>query len=100
MHVHIAIFRWKSGVSENDIENALRDVEALQPKISGIIEISCGKNTSRFGEGYTHVVLVRGLTQAAINAYRAHPDHVIVAQRIDAMEEHGIGVDFSTTRNT
>lgn len=96
MNIHVAIFRWKPGVTEVEIDAALRDVAALQPKIPGVVEISCGKNMSRYGDGYTHVVLVRGESEAAIEAYRKHPDHVIVANRIDAMEDHGIGVDFST----
>ena len=96
MHVHIAIFQWKPNVTEAEIADVLREVEALQPKIPGIVEISCGKNTSRYSEGYTHVVLVRGETQDAIDAYRKHPDHVSVAGRIEAMEERGVGVDFVT----
>lgn len=96
MNIHVAIFRWKPNVTEADIDAALRDVAALQPKIPGIIEISCGKNVSQYSDGYTHVVLVRGENEAAIDAYRKHPDHVTVAKRIDAMEDHGIGVDFST----
>jgi len=96
MHIHIAIFRWKPSVSEDDVVAALRDVEALRPKIPGIVEISTGTNTSRYSDGYTHVVLVRGESQDAIDRYRAHPDHLAVANRIDAMEEHGIGVDYVT----
>jgi heme-degrading monooxygenase HmoA len=96
MFIHIAIFKWKTSVKESDIETALNEVEALQNKISGIIEISTGKNQSRYGEGYTHVVLVKGDSKKAIEAYRKHPDHQIVASRIEAMEEHGIGVDFET----
>ena len=96
MHVHIAVFRWKKNVSEAQVEEALKEVAALKFKIPGIIEISCGRNTSPYSEGYTHVVLVRGQSQAAIDAYRKHPDHVLVAKRIEEMEEHGIGVDFVT----
>ena len=98
MNVHIAIFRWKVGVSETEVDNALNDVAALQSKIPGIVEISCGKNTSKHSDGYTHVVLVRGKNQAAIDAYREHPDHITVAARIEAIEEHGIGVDFCTNK--
>jgi heme-degrading monooxygenase HmoA len=96
MNVHIALYKWKSNVSEEEISQALRDVEALAPKVPGIIEISTAKNLSKYSEGYSHVILVRGNTQAAIDAYRAHPDHVAVADKIDSMEDQGIGVDFET----
>ncbi len=79
-----------------DIDDALVLIESLQSKVPGIVEIVCRKNESNYAEGYSHVVMVRGETQEAIDAYRAHPDHVIAAQKIESMEEQGIGVDFST----
>ncbi|MDQ2972986.1 MAG: Dabb family protein [bacterium] len=68
----------------------------MDDKVPGIVEIITGENTSKYGEGYTHVILVRGENQAALDAYRAHPDHAKVAETIEAMEEHGSGVDFVT----
>lgn len=96
MYIHIALYRWKPWVSGADIKRVLADVAALSTKVPGIVEISYGSNSSKYSEGYSHVVLVRGEDQQAIDAYRAHPDHVTVAQAIDEMEERGIGVDFST----
>src|SRR5688572_26276573 len=96
MFVHIALFKWKSGTDERSIAAALKEVEALKDKIPGLLEISTGQNTSKYGEGYTHVVLVRAKTPEAIDAYRKHPDHLAAARKIEAMEEKGIGVDFET----
>jgi hypothetical protein len=95
MNVHIALYKWKPQITEEEIVAALLAVEALAEKIPGIVEISTGRNTSRYSEGYTHVILVRGSNQASIDAYRAHPDHVAVAEKIDTMEDQGIGVDFA-----
>ena len=101
MHIHVALFQWKSGVAPQDIRQALQEVEGLQDKIPGVVEICTGENTSQYAEGYTHVVLVRAKTKEAIDAYRKHPDHVAVAKKIEAMEQHGIGVDFETeTKDT
>ena len=97
MNVHIALYKWKGSASAEQIERALADVEALAAKVPGIVEISTGENTSKYGEEYTHVILVRGENQAALDAYRAHPDHAKVAETIESIEEHGIGVDFTTT---
>lgn len=96
MNIHVALYKWNDDTSPKAIKQALRDVEALAAKIPGIIEISTAENKSKYSEGYTHVILVRGTSQTAIDAYRMHPDHIKVAQKIDAMEEHGIGVDFET----
>ena len=96
MHIHIAIYRWRDDATEDGVRGALREVEALAEKVPGIVDISTGVNLSKFGEGYTHAILVRGDSQEAIDAYRAHPDHGVVAKRIEEMEAAGIGVDFAT----
>jgi hypothetical protein len=95
MNIHIALYKWKQDTNDEAIQQALREVEALANKVPGIIDITTGRNTSKYGQGYTDVILVRGKDQAAINAYRNHPDHSIVAQKIEAMESQGIGVDFN-----
>lgn len=97
MFVHLALFRWRQGVTRDEVAAVLREVEALHGKIAGVVEISTGQNTSRYSEGYTDVVLVRAQTQQAIDNYRKHPDHADVAKKIEVMEEHGIGVDFKTS---
>lgn len=96
MNVHIALYKWKPDVALDEIEQALAEVESLAAKVHGIVEISTAENTSKYREGYTHVILVRGNDQAAIDAYRAHPDHARVAAQLDAMEDVAIGVDFET----
>lgn len=95
MFVHIAIYKWKSSVTPEEVKKALAEVKALETKIPGITEISWGKNTSKYGEGYSHVILIRADDETAINGYRQHPDHQKVAEKIEAMEDHGIGVDFT-----
>jgi len=96
MNVHIALYKWKQTVTGSEISRALADIKALANKVPGIIEISTAENMSKYSEGYTHVILVRGENQASIDAYRAHPDHVEAARKIEAMEDNGIGVDFET----
>jgi len=94
MHVHIALFRWKDSATQEAIATALATIESLASKVPGIVEIVCRKNESKYAEGYTHVVMVRGESQEAIDAYRAHPDHVLAARQIESIEDRGIGVDF------
>lgn len=95
MHIHIALYKWKESATPEQVGQALKNVEALASKIPGILDIVTGKNTSKYGEGYTHSILVRGKDQTAINAYRRHPDHARVAATIEHIEDRGIGVDFS-----
>lgn len=95
MNIHIALYKWKPTATPEQIDEALKDVEVLALKIPGILDITTGENTSKYSEGYTHVILVRGKDQAVIDAYRNHPDHAKAATIIESMEDQGIGVDFS-----
>lgn len=94
MNIHIALYKWRETVTPEQITQALKEVEDLASKVPGILDILTGQNTSKYSEGYTHAILVRGENQAAIDAYRNHPDHAKVAAIIEAMEDQGIGVDF------
>lgn len=94
MVIHIALFAWKDGTSKEDIERALDDVKALKQKVPGVTDIHCGLNFSPWNEGYTHAVVVSAKDEGALDAYRKHPDHVVVAKLIESMESKSLGVDF------
>ena len=96
MNVHIALYKWKDSADIEQVEKALKNVESLATKVKGILDITTGLNTSRYGEGYTHAILVRGEDQTALHNYRNHPDHAKAAEIIESMEDKGIGIDFST----
>jgi hypothetical protein len=94
MITHIALFVWKENADPIDIQRALEDVKALREKVPGLIDIKYGENFSRWSEGFTHAVIVLAESEESLDAYRKHPDHVDVAQRIEAMESKSLGVDF------
>lgn len=97
MITHIAIFKWKKSAKKGEINNALRDVSGLKSKIPGIIYIACGENFSKHGKNFTHAVVVTAKNKSTLKAYREHPDHVAVAEKIGKMEKDGIGIDFETS---
>jgi hypothetical protein len=94
MQVHIAIYKWKDGTTSGQVTEALAKVKALVGKVDGLTAIHVGENTSPWGQGFTHGIVVLGDDEAAIDAYRKHPDHEIVATEIEAIELDGIGIDF------
>lgn len=94
MIIHIALFKWKNDVSEEEIEKALSDVKELKNKIPGLKDIHCGANFSQWSEGFTHAVVLLATDQSSLDAYRIHPDHQVVAHQIENMEEKSLGVDF------
>lgn len=96
MTTHIALYKWKASAKPEDIAAALSGIASLANLVEGITEITCARNTSRYSEGHTHVILVRGNDKTALDAYRTHPLHQKLATDIEAMEQHGIGVDFNS----
>jgi hypothetical protein len=96
MIVHIALFRWKKGTSEKKAAGTLKQVEAIQKKVSGIVSIHTGKNYHHESKGFTQGVVVIAKTQKALDAYRKHPIHQKLAPKIMKMEADGIGFDFQS----
>ncbi|MBI4020363.1 MAG: Dabb family protein [Candidatus Aenigmarchaeota archaeon] len=94
MLVHIALFKWKEGTQVGEIGSALEEVRKLKGKVKGVMDIYCGENFSKWAEGFTHAVVVLAKDRDALEAYRKHPDHVDVAERIERMEAKSIGIDF------
>ena len=95
MQVHVAIYKWKPGTSPASIDNALAKVKEVRNRVPGLLGIFVGPNTSKYGEGYTHAIVVIGEDGAALAAYRKDSLHEEAAAEIDSMEDAGIGVDLT-----
>lgn len=94
MNIHVAAFTWHESASSQQVTDALKTVQSLERLVPGVTAIYVGENTSQWGKGYTHVVVVVGDSAEAIDAYREHPVHLDVAKDIESMELDGVGLDF------
>lgn len=94
MIIHIALYKWKSGATKEQVLNSLRKVQELKNKVDGIVDIFVGQNYHKESKGLTHGVVVVARNQEALDAYRSHPDHSIVAKEIESIEDDGLGFDF------
>jgi hypothetical protein len=93
MNVHVAIYEWKMGTPNELVEKLLIGIADIEKSLPAV-QIFVGENTSKYGEGYTHAIVVVGASQTDIDAYRTHPDHERLAKEIDGIEAHGVGVDI------
>ncbi len=93
MNVHIAIYEWKANTRDEYVKELLTGIANIETLLPNL-QIFVGENTSRYGDGYSHAIVVVGKTQADVDAYRAHPEHQCLADGIDNIEARGIGVDF------
>lgn len=94
MIVHIALFRWRENISQEQINGLMRSISNLKNKIPDVVSLYAGENFSKWNEGYTHAVVVTTRTRSGLDSYRNHPAHIPVAKAVDKMEEQSIGIDF------
>ncbi len=94
MVVHIALYKWKSGTTPEQIIQALKKVQALKNKIDGVEDIFVGENFHKESKGFTHGVVVIADNQNALDEYRNHSSHTIVSREIEEIEADGLGFDF------
>lgn len=96
MIIHIALYKFKQEFSAEQVNEAIQEVRDLKDKISQIIEIYAGQNTSKWSKDYTHAIVSKFKDKEDLDSYRNHPAHKPIADKLDRMEEDSIGVDFET----
>ncbi|HMG02021.1 MAG TPA: Dabb family protein [Edaphobacter sp.] len=75
MVVHTFLFRWKPGVVEDQKERAMREIQALQGQIPGLVETLVGHNISPRSQGYGFGGVMKFADRQTFDAYNDHPVH-------------------------
>jgi hypothetical protein len=96
MFVHTVLFKWRPEASEEDIKAVMTDLRGLKERCDMIRELHCGQNSSEYHQGYTHGLTVKFDNKEDLFAYRAHPAHQAVVQKILTIEADSVGMDIET----
>ena len=74
---HIALFRFKEGTTEEQIQKTLDELMELSENVPGVEDYVAGVNNSPEGlnKGYTHGFVMTFTDAAARDAYLLHPEH-------------------------
>lgn len=74
---HIALFKFKEGTAQEQIDQAFDQILELSESIEGIEDYVGGTNNSSEGlhQGYTHGFVMTFSDASARDAYVAHADH-------------------------
>lgn len=75
MYIHCFAFRWKPGVTEEQMDRAATEIQNLQGKIPGILEVHVGRNNSPRSQGYAFGGVMKFPGRTSFEAYNAHPVH-------------------------
>jgi hypothetical protein len=93
---HIALFKFKEGTSEDQINDLFNGVLDLTENIEGIEDYVSGANNSPEGlnQGYTHAFVMTLADAAARDAYLVHPEHEKIKALILPLAESVLAFDF------
>jgi hypothetical protein len=75
MYIHCFAFRWKPGVTDEQIERAATEIRAFQGVIPGLLETYVGRNESPHGQGYMFGGVMKFADRTVFGAYGTHPAH-------------------------
>lgn len=75
MFIHMFVFRFKPGVTEQKKDEIVAAIQNLQKEIPGILETSVGRNVSPRGQSYELGGVMKFVDAAACDRYGAHPVH-------------------------
>ena len=95
MYDHLVLFKIKQTATPEQVEAMLAALRGLRHQIDGIVDLSCGTNTSERSGGFTHGLCVRFESKAALEAYLPHPAHKqVVHTLITPILDELIVVDY------
>ncbi|QDU64703.1 Stress responsive A/B Barrel Domain protein [Planctomycetes bacterium Pan216] len=92
---HIVLFEIKEDASNESVMSMLEGLRRLKGEIPEIVELAVGRNFSDRGKSFEYGLLVRFESPEALEAYRKHPAHQDVLDRlIKPVVSDVLAVDF------
>lgn len=100
MLIHIVMLRLKADLAQNEKNAAaaelLQMLQTLSQTIPELIKMETGRNISTRLSAFDLVLTATFENEAALEAYRIHPDHQKVLQRINQLVSETAVVDYHT----
>lgn len=91
---HVVFMKFKPTVTAPDIEGLKQDLGGLPAAIPEIREFVFGNDILRTERSWDFALVSAFDNVEAMNRYQVHPDHQVVLQKVRAMCESIVVVDF------
>lgn len=93
---HIIVAKFKEGTPQQEIAGIVTALRALPPQIPEIRRYQVGLDVVHSARSYDFALVSAFDDLAALERYRMHPEHAPVAQRLQAVSQSMIAVDYET----
>lgn len=91
---HVVFMKFKPVVTAPDIDQLKRDLGGLPALIPEIKEFVFGQDILRTERSWDFALVSAFENVEAMNRYQVHPDHQVVLQKVRAMCDSIVVVDF------
>ncbi|MGI6160916.1 MAG: Dabb family protein [Christensenellales bacterium] len=91
---HIVFFRFKEGVTDEQIDNAAANIAALKDKISVIRSMEVGRDVLKTERSFDLALVATYDSLEALNEYDVHPEHQKVKEMLAPIREAVASVDY------
>lgn len=91
---HVVMLKFKPGTTEESIRELEETLDQLPNKIQDIKMYEFGRDILRTPRSYDFALVSLFVGPAALERYQNHPEHLPVVEKIRAMCENVVTVDF------
>jgi quinol monooxygenase YgiN len=72
---HVVFYKMKSGTSEADERSLIDQARRELAKLPGVMNLRVGRNIDALAQDYSVALVMDFQDEAALEAYRLHPEH-------------------------
>jgi hypothetical protein len=91
---HVVFMKFKPEVTEESVRDLEKSLSALPSTIAEIKQFEFGRDIVRSERSYDFALVSAFENLETMKRYQVHPDHVVVLNKVRAMCEGILAVDF------
>jgi hypothetical protein len=91
---HVAVFKWKPGFPDNDLDEWMNRLRALRQQIEELSSLAVGTDVLHGGRSWDAAVVADVHSMDALTVYNENPEHQAILKISAPNIEQVIQVDF------
>jgi antibiotic biosynthesis monooxygenase (ABM) superfamily enzyme len=91
---HLVLFSARPDAAPEDLEDLVASLRRLKEVVPGVVELTAGENFSERADRFTHGLYARFEDREGLAGYIAHPEHLAVVDKLEALTTGRVVVDY------